>query len=95
MPLGVRVRQHRSPLVVHQLAEGESQGRHIADDILRTLLKGNENARFVEVAGTVDQERRREKCFAATGGPTDKRRATGRDPAERQVIEAADTSGGF
>ena len=50
---------------------------------------------LAEVARTVDQEGRRKKRFAATGRAADKRRATGRYPAECQVIEARNAGRGF
>ena len=81
--------------VIHGDALGGDEARHVVaerddvlDQVFAGLLETHEDARFVEQGCSIHEERHGEQRLAAAGAAADQRRATRRQAAERDLVEA-------
>jgi len=80
----------RQLLRTDQLRKIEPEGSDVAGDFLGVLLEGHEDAGLAEVEHAVDEKREAEQRLAGARPPADESRPSSRQPAEGNLVEAAD-----
>ena len=82
-------------LRLDQLGKVEAERRDVAGNLLGVLLERHEHAGLVELDGAVHQEGEGQQRLAGSRPAADERRPAFRQPAARDLVEAADSGGGL
>src|SRR5580658_7445874 len=85
-----KLRIQKEELLLFERGKIPSERRSVGDDLARTLLKGDENARLVRSTGAIDQRLKRKNGLSAARSPLHQGRSSARQSTVGDLVEPLD-----